>query len=68
MPLAYGFVLFALTWMLFSVEPFFDMSWFDQMLGLSKTETVIAVMFFIVGNLIGAIAQAASRTAKAQAS
>jgi hypothetical protein len=35
------------------------------MLGLSKTEGVIATMFFIVGNVIGIVAQAASRTAKA---
>jgi hypothetical protein len=65
MPLAHGLGLFAVTWMLFRFEPIFDTSWFDEMLGLSRNEGVIAAMFFLVGLQVGIVAQSAYRIAKA---
>jgi hypothetical protein len=65
MPLLYALGFYMVAWFIFTIEPFFDPTWFYEMTGLSKLESSIAGLLFFVGGMLGAIAQETSRVAKA---
>lgn len=65
MALVYGFSLFFIAWLAFNVDPYFDTSWFNEMLGFSDLEGKMATMFLTTGFLIGVVADKVSRIGKA---
>lgn len=61
MPLIYGVLFFFISWVSFTVEPIFKNDWFSDVLSLSKAETIISVLLFLVGIHLGILHSALSK-------